>query len=86
MTCYLYLLPPPYCLWTTNASRLSKKGDTSPAPFTGCVDMVSFDTKYSANDFASLAKSLENEIRERWPDRIVETHIYEGKQIEKPHH
>jgi hypothetical protein len=67
-----------YCLWPTNASRISDGGHDLLAPYTGCIYMVSYDNQYPQNDFKKLAESLKNAVQTNWPDRAVEAFVYEG--------
>jgi hypothetical protein len=67
-----------YCLWPTNASRITDGGYNLLAPYTGCINLVSYDKQYPQNDFKILAESLENAVQTNWPDRVVEAFIYEG--------
>jgi len=64
-----------YCFWSTNASRITERGRDVVAPYTGCINMVSYDKEYPPKDFKTLAESLEGALRSSWPGRAVEAYM-----------
>jgi len=65
-------------LWPTNASNINESGHDSLAPYTGRIQMVSYDSQYSTNDFKALAESIESAARKNWPGRKIGKIIFYG--------